>query len=231
MTAAEVRAYWDAEAAGFDEAADHGLRDPQVRGAWDRLLREHLPEAPVDVLDLGCGTGSLTVLLAEAGHRVHGVDLAPAMVTAARAKVAASGTTATVEVGDASDPPGLAGAYDVVLTRHVLWALPDPSAALSRWVRLLRPGGRLLLVEGRWWTGGGLSRGRDATAAGSVCDTGPDRAAHRPAALGRPRRGRAVPLRRDPLVVTGDLDVLVVGGTGVDHIVRVPCCRCRFGTP
>ncbi len=157
MTAAEVRAYWDAEAAEFDEAADHGLHDPQVRGAWDRLLREHLPEAPVDVLDLGCGTGSLTVLLAETGHRVHGVDLAPAMVAAARAKVAASGTTATVEVGDASDPPGLAGAYDVVLTRHVLWALPDPSAALSRWVLLLRPGGRLLLVEGRWWTGGGLT--------------------------------------------------------------------------
>jgi len=157
VTAAEVRAYWDAEAAGFDEAADHGLRDPQVRGAWDRLLREHLPEEPVDVLDLGCGTGSLTMLLAEAGHRVHGVDLAPAMVAAARAKVAASGTTATVEVGDASDPPGLAGAYDVVLTRHVLWALPDPSAALSRCVRLLRPGGRLLLVEGRWWTGGGLA--------------------------------------------------------------------------
>lgn len=157
MTAAEVRAYWDAEAAEFDEAADHGLRDAQVRGAWDRLLREHLPEAPVDVLDLGCGTGSLTVLLAEAGHRVHGVDLAPAMVAAARAKVAASGSTATVEVGDASDPPGLAGAYDVVLTRHVLWALPDPSAALSRWVLLLRPGGRLLLVEGRWWTGGGLT--------------------------------------------------------------------------
>jgi len=157
VTSAEVRAHWDAEAAGFDEAADHGLRDPQVRGAWDRLLREHLPEEPVDVLDLGCGTGSLTMLLAEAGHRVHGVDLAPAMVAAARAKVAASGTTATVEVGDASDPPGLAGAYDVVLTRHVLWALPDPASALSRWVRLLRPGGRLLLVEGRWWTGGGLT--------------------------------------------------------------------------
>ena len=157
MTAADVRAYWDAEAAGFDEAADHGLRDPQVRGAWGRLLREHLPEPPAEVLDLGCGTGTLTVLLAEGGHRVHGVDLAPAMVAAARAKIAASGTTATVEVGDASDPPGRAGAYDVVLTRHVLWALPDPSAALSRWVRLLRPGGRLLLVEGRWWTGGGLT--------------------------------------------------------------------------
>lgn len=153
----DVRAFWDAEAARFDEEPDHGLRDPAVRAAWGRLLREHLPQPPSEVLDLGCGTGSLTVLLAESGHRVHGVDLAPNMVAAARAKIAAAGVTASVEVGDAADPPGRPGAYDVVLTRHVLWALPDPAAALARWVRLLRAGGRLLLVEGRWWTGGGLT--------------------------------------------------------------------------
>ncbi len=152
-----VAEFWDAAAETFDRDADHGLRDVAVREAWRTRLVGWLPPAPADVLDLGCGTGSLSLLLTELGHRVVGVDLAPAMVAAARAKVAASGTTATVEVGDASDPPGLAGAYDVVLTRHVLWALPDPSAALSRWVRLLRPGGRLLLVEGRWWTGGGLT--------------------------------------------------------------------------
>ena len=49
------------------------------------------------------------------------------------------------------------GSYEIVVARHVLWALPDPAAVLARWVRLLRPGGRLILVEGRWWTGGGLT--------------------------------------------------------------------------
>ena len=87
----DVRAFWDAEAERFDEEPDHGLRDPAVRAAWGRLLTEYLPEPPADVLDLGCGTGSLTVLLAEAGHRVHGVDLAPNMIAAARTKVAAAG--------------------------------------------------------------------------------------------------------------------------------------------
>ena len=153
----DVVGYWNAEAARFDDAPDHGLRDPAVRAAWRGLLREHLPEPPGDVLDLGCGTGSLTLLVAELGHRVAGVDIAPAMVAAARAKLTAAGATATVELGDAADPPGRTGSYEIVVARHVLWALPDPAAVLARWVRLLRPGGRLILVEGRWWTGGGLT--------------------------------------------------------------------------
>jgi SAM-dependent methyltransferase len=47
----------------------------------------------------------------------------------------------------------------VVLERHVLWAMPDPAAALEAWSTLLKPGGVLVLVEGRWWTGGGLAAG------------------------------------------------------------------------
>ena len=78
------------------------------------------------------------------------------MVERARAKTAGSAGV-RVLVGDAADPPLAEAAYDVVLCRHVLWALPDPAAALRRWVRLLAPAGRLLLVEGRWGTGAGLS--------------------------------------------------------------------------
>ena len=57
-------------------------------------------------------------------------------------------------VGDAAAPPVPAGAFDVVLARHVLWALPDPETALRHWVSLLRPGGRLVLVEGVWGNAG-----------------------------------------------------------------------------
>jgi SAM-dependent methyltransferase len=59
--------------------------------------------------------------------------------------------------GDAFEPPLPESAYGAVLCRHVLWAMPDPALALERWVRLLVPGGRLLLVEGRWSNGAGLS--------------------------------------------------------------------------
>ncbi|MBU5945392.1 bifunctional 2-polyprenyl-6-hydroxyphenol methylase/3-demethylubiquinol 3-O-methyltransferase UbiG [Streptomyces sp. PAM3C] len=141
---------WDARAATFDEEPDHGLRDPEVRAAWAARLKDWLPGRPGDVLDLGCGTGSLSLLAAEQGHRVTGVDRSPAMVQPARQKLA--GRHAAFLTGDAARPPVDGERYDAVLVRHVLWTLPEPGRVLRRWRDLLRPGGRLVLVEGVWGT-------------------------------------------------------------------------------
>ncbi|HEY5833792.1 methyltransferase domain-containing protein [Streptomyces sp.] len=151
------REFWDAAAERFDDEPDHGLRDPRVREAWAVRLRSWLPAEPSDVLDLGCGTGSLALLAARDGHRVTAVDRSARMVELAREKLV--GTGARVVVGDAARPPAAAGAFDAVLVRHVLWTLPDPGAALLRWARLLRPGGRLVLIEGRWGTVGPVGVG------------------------------------------------------------------------
>lgn len=147
-TPASVAAYWDAAAATFDTEPDHGLASPIVRAAWAARLREWLPDEGVDVLDVGCGTGSLSLVLAEQGHAVTGVDLSPNMVEHARRKLA--GRSATVLLGDAAAPPVGDRRFDVVLCRHLVWTLPDPAAALRRWTSLLRPGGHLVLIEGRW---------------------------------------------------------------------------------
>ncbi len=147
---------WDAEAARFDEEPDHGLRDPDTRAAWLALLTDHLPPAPARVADLGCGTGTLSVLLADEGYVVDGIDFSREMVDRARRKAGARDHV-TFVVADAGDPPLETGRYDAVLCRHVLWALPDPAAALERWVRLLHDTGRLVLVEGFWHTGSGLT--------------------------------------------------------------------------
>ncbi|MEV8596709.1 class I SAM-dependent methyltransferase [Streptomyces sp. NPDC052012] len=141
---------WDAMAGTFDDEPDHGLRDPGVRAAWAERLRTWLPARASDVLDLGCGTGSLSLLAAEQGHRVTGVDRSAAMVALAREKLA--GRDAVFLRGDAAAPPVGEQRFDVVLVRHVLWTLPDPGRVLRHWRGLLRPGGRLVLVEGVWGT-------------------------------------------------------------------------------
>ncbi|HEX5396308.1 MAG TPA: class I SAM-dependent methyltransferase [Candidatus Limnocylindria bacterium] len=149
-------ALWEREAETFDQAADHGLRDADTRTAWQRLLLPLLPDPPQAIADLGCGTGSLSVLLAQAGHHVHGVDFSPKMLKIARGKATMVSPSPRFIEGDAAVPPLPAGSFDVVLSRHVLWAMADPAAALENWRRLLRVGGRLILIEGDWSTGSGL---------------------------------------------------------------------------
>lgn len=137
---------WDEAADEFDDQPDHGLRAPRVRAAWAACLARWIPPGS-DVLDVGCGTGSLTALLLEAGHRVTGIDSSPRMIAKARAKV---GDRA--QRGDATDLPDVQ--IDVILARHLVWTLPP--TVLEHWTTRLRPGGRLVLVEGRWHTGAGI---------------------------------------------------------------------------
>jgi len=153
----EIRAEWDAEANTFDQEPDHGLPDPATRAAWWQLLSDVLPPAPAKVADLGSGTGSISVLLAQHGYTVHGVDLSARMVEQATAKVALNNVTIPFSVRDAADPDLPPGGFDVVFARHVVWALPDPATALGNWVDLLSPRGRLVLVEGVWFNGAGIS--------------------------------------------------------------------------
>lgn len=153
MSSASDPGTWDDdEAAAFDDEADHGLRDPQVRQAWSELLLPRMPPVPSLVADLGCGTGTLALLLQQAGHQVLAADFSRQMVGRAVAKLGPGRCV----VADAGRPPLAEGSLDAVLVRHVTWALPDPAGAVAGWVSLLRPGGRLILVEGFWGTGAGL---------------------------------------------------------------------------
>ncbi len=152
-----VRDEWDAEAERFDLEPDHGMLSPATRAAWWKVLEASFPVAPARVADLGCGTGTVSVLLAEHGYEVTGVDLSPRMIDIARAKARTAGQVVDFQIGNAAEPELDPGAFDVVFARHVVWAMPDPTTALRRWASLLAPGGRLVLVEGRWGTGAGFA--------------------------------------------------------------------------
>ena len=146
-----VRRHWDRRAADFDqESPSHGFRNEAQARAWRRLISRISGPAPLDVLDVGCGTGFLSLLLAERGHRVTGVDVAPAMLAEARIKAVAQGLDVHFMEADveALDMPN--ASLDLIVERHVLWTLPHPDLALDAWRRLLRPDGRLVLIEGHW---------------------------------------------------------------------------------
>lgn len=151
-----ARQLWDEAAAEFDNEADHGLRDPLVRAAWRDLLARWLPQTPKLILDIGCGTGSLSVIMTEFGHEVTGIDFSPAMIAQAEAKASIAGQQITFQIMDAAYPQFAPQRFDVIVCRHVLWALPQPDQVVERWINLLAAGGRLILIEGFWNTGAGL---------------------------------------------------------------------------
>jgi SAM-dependent methyltransferase len=155
----DLRAFWDRDAATYDLAASHAVSDPVEEAAWRQALRRSLPEPGARVLDVGAGTGSLTVLAAELGYRVTALDLSPGMLSKARAKVADRGLEVEFAEGPATEPPD--GPFDAVIERHLVWTTPDPVAALSAW-RRVAPGGRLVMFEGVWGATTPAQRIKDA---------------------------------------------------------------------
>jgi len=152
----QAQQYWDNEAPTFDAEPDHGLSDPAVLAAWTKLLQRWQPAPPVQILDIGCGTGSLSLALARLGHHVTGIDLSPKMIAQAKAKAEQARLDIEFEVMGAAKPEFPPQTFDGIVCRHVLWMLPEITAVLQTWTRLLQPGAQILLVEGFWHTGGGL---------------------------------------------------------------------------
>jgi ubiquinone/menaquinone biosynthesis C-methylase UbiE len=142
-----LRDYWDQDAVTYDRTPSHAVSDPVERAAWRAALSSALPGPGSAVLDVGAGTGSLSLLAAELGCRVTALDLSEGMLSRAREKAIAAGLSIDTVVASATEPPD--GPFDAVMERHLLWTLPDPVGALSAW-RAVAPGGRLALFEGMW---------------------------------------------------------------------------------
>ena len=141
---ARVRATFEAIADDYDQSGVPFF-GPTAEGLVEALE----PQQGDRVLDIGCGRGAATSLLARAvlpAGAVDAIDISPAMVEHTRAFLAAQGYDARAEVMDAVDPALQSASYDLIASSLVLFFLPDPAAALARWVDLLGPGGRIGLA-------------------------------------------------------------------------------------
>ncbi|GAB2633935.1 methyltransferase domain-containing protein [Nocardia goodfellowii] len=106
-------------------------------------------------LDIGSGTGSEVVALAAAAGpsgAATGVDPNPAMVAEATARAAALGVAAEFVQGDAYDLPFPDASFDVVRCERVYQHLDEPARATAEIARILRPGGRVVLIDSDWST-------------------------------------------------------------------------------
>ena len=134
----------------------------QNAASWDEIRSLHVPDKAVEtailelvgkrpfqsMLDLGTGTGRVLEILSPLYRRGVGIDMSREMLAVARANLERAGVTnAQVRQGDIFAPPVERDAYDLVTIHQVLHYLDDPARAISEAARLLRPSGRLIIVD------------------------------------------------------------------------------------
>jgi ArsR family transcriptional regulator len=142
-----------------DRAAEYFSRNA---ASWDQIRSLHVPDKAVEaallklvgkrsfqsMLDLGTGTGRLLEIFAPLYRRGIGIDMSREMLAVARANLDKSGVShAQVRQGDIFAPPVERDAFDLVTIHQVLHYLDDPGRAVREAARLLRPAGRLVIVD------------------------------------------------------------------------------------
>jgi ubiquinone/menaquinone biosynthesis C-methylase UbiE len=145
---------WTADPCGYDSDNEPGTRahmEDLDRGmheyaAWMEEALDYEGARGLRVLDVGCGQGIDLVRYARAGAHATGIDLTPRHAELARLHVAATGSDATVVIGDAEAMPFADGSFDRVSSNGVLHHTPDMLAALREIRRVLRPGGETRVI-------------------------------------------------------------------------------------
>jgi SAM-dependent methyltransferase len=150
---AHITAFWDTVAAGYEAHAGNVAEYGSVEHRrWVDAIAGVLPDPPSDVLDVATGTGYVALAAASLGHRVTAIDLAPAMLNELVANATARNLAVDARLDDAVAPDFPPARFDAVTSRHLLWTLREPARAMANWKRLLRSGGRLVAVDGTWFT-------------------------------------------------------------------------------
>ncbi len=142
----EISEWWTRDCVFYDNYPEHGLTKREEE-LWQQFLATELGEEPKRILDVGTGTGSISLILSTLGHDVSGIDLSPGMLSVCERKAAERGLPLDLKVGDAEALPFPDNTFDVITSRWVLWTLLQPSVAISEWKRVLKPGGKILAFD------------------------------------------------------------------------------------
>lgn len=144
----EIATYWNARAEGYSQTIHEQLQT-NVGVCFQRKLISCAPKKEnLSCLDIGCGPGFFSILLAREGFEVTAVDYSEGMLEQARENFREMGVKVKTQQADAQELPFSDESFDYIVSRNLVWNLENPEKAYREWIRLLKPGGRLFIADG-----------------------------------------------------------------------------------
>ena len=135
-------------------AGDYGQIAKHVEHIGEQFIARRAITSGMRVLDVACGTGSLTIPAAKAGATVTGVDIATNLLEQARARAKHEGLNIQFDEGDAEQLPYPDASFDLVVSQFGAMFAPRPERVAAELTRVCRPGGKIAMAN---WTPRGFS--------------------------------------------------------------------------
>lgn len=145
-----IKDYWTGRSEEFAKLRKAELKSNKyIR--WEKEIKSQLPKKEkLKILDVGCGSGFFSILLAQLGHDVVGIDLTSKMIEHGQKMIENISGKIEFFVMDAEKLDFDAEMFDLVIARNVTWNLPNPKTAYQEWTRVLKKGGVLLNYDAEY---------------------------------------------------------------------------------
>lgn len=154
----ENHQYWNNRAEGYSKVNQEELEGEQHE-KWGKLLETEIQsvvfcenKTEVKVLDIGAGPGFLSIVLAELGYDVTAADYSEEMLARAEFNANQWGVRINYCREDAESLSFESNSFDVIISRNLTWNLPNTGKAYNEWLRVLKPGGIMLVFDANWYS-------------------------------------------------------------------------------
>lgn len=151
-----ITGYWTKRSESFKEHKKAELHS-HMASCWMEEIQKYLKpmqdrkgKCALKILDVGCGAGFFSILLAKEGHQVVGTDLTESMIESAKSLAAQENVSCEFLVMDAENLEFEDSRFDVVISRNLTWTLPDAAKAYRQWCRVLKEDGIVLNFDANY---------------------------------------------------------------------------------